>query len=161
MMTRVMPLSSQDSMVAMLRMPPPSCSGIFVDAFDRCDVDRLAGKGTVEIDHVEIFKAQRLEGLRLRRRIAVKHRRARHVALLEPHASAVLEVDGGKEDHDDTRLTSLAGAASHARLDNRRRPGCVPRAGSHRTARRITASTSRNWRSPASPPVGFSPGGTA
>src|SRR5262249_22469356 len=111
----------------------------FDDALDRGNIDRLAGKGTVEIDHVEIFEAQRLEGLRLRRRIAVKHRRARHVALLEPHAGAVLEVDGGKEDHDITRLTSFAGA-HRTRLDNRRRPGSLPRAGSHRTARRITAS---------------------
>jgi hypothetical protein len=100
----------------------------FDDALDRGNIDRLAGKGTVEIDHVEIFEAQRLEGLRLRRRIAVKHRRARHVALLEPHACAVLEVDGGKEDHDDARSTSSASAASRARLDNRRGPGSLPRA---------------------------------
>src|SRR5262249_8344565 len=132
----------------------------FDDALDRGNIDRLAGKGTVEIDHVEIFEAQRLEGLRLRRRIAVKHRRARHVGLLEPHACAVLEVDGGKEDHDDTRSTPFAGAASHARLDNRRGPGRVPRARSDRTAGHITASTSRNWRSAASPAVGSSPGGT-
>src|SRR5262245_3204615 len=69
------------------------------DALDRGDIDRLAGKGAVEIDDVEIFEALRRERPRLRRRIAMKHRRARHVALLEPHAGAVLEIDGGKEDH--------------------------------------------------------------
>src|SRR5262249_12322048 len=109
----------------------------FDDALDRGDVDRLAGKGTVEIDHVEIFEAQRLEGLRLRRRIAVKHRRARHVALLEPHAGAVLEVDSGKEDHDITRLTSFAGA--WAGLGRRRGAGGVPPAGTPRTPGRTPA----------------------
>ena len=39
------------------------------------------------------------EGARLRRRIAMKHGRARHVALLQPHGEAFLEVDGGKQDH--------------------------------------------------------------
>src|SRR5262249_60234963 len=38
----------------------------FDDALDRGNIDRLAGKGAVEIDHVEILEAQRLEGLRLR-----------------------------------------------------------------------------------------------
>ena len=50
----------------------------------------------------QILEALRLERLRLRRRIAVEHGRARHVALLEPHADAVLEVDGGEQDHDYT-----------------------------------------------------------
>src|SRR5262249_9817578 len=133
----------------------------FDDALDRGNIDRLAGEGTVEIDHVEIFEAERFEGLRLRRRIAVKHRRARHVALLEPQACAVLEADGRNEDRDDTRATPLAGAASHARLDNRRGPGSLPRGRNDRTQGRITASTSRNWRSAASPAAGSSPGGTA
>jgi hypothetical protein len=37
--------------------------------------------------------------MRLRRRIAAEHGGARHVALLQAHAQAVLEVDGGKQDH--------------------------------------------------------------
>ena len=69
------------------------------DALDRGRVHRLAGESAVEIDHVEMAKARRLELVRLRGRIAVEHGRARHVALLEAHAYAVLEVDGGKEDH--------------------------------------------------------------
>ena len=44
-------------------------------------------------------KPCRCEGQRLRRRIAVEHRRARHVALLQPHGFAVLQIDGGEEDH--------------------------------------------------------------
>ena len=70
------------------------------NALDRGDIDRLARERTVEIDDMEIREALRLERPRLRRRIAVKHRRARHVALLEPHAGAVLEVDGGEQNHD-------------------------------------------------------------
>ena len=46
-----------------------------------------------------MLEALRLESLRLRRGIAVEHGGARHVALLEPHADAVLEIDGGEEDH--------------------------------------------------------------
>ena len=86
-------------------MPPPSCSGIvdrFEDALDRRRIDRLAGKGAVEIDDMQILEALGLEGLRLRRRIAVKHGGARHVALLEAHAHAVLQIDGRKQDHDAT-----------------------------------------------------------
>ena len=74
----------------------------FDDCLDRGHIDRLAGKGAVEVDDMEILETLGLEGVRLRRRIAVKHGRARHVALLEPHADAVLQVDGGEEDHDAT-----------------------------------------------------------
>ena len=41
----------------------------------------------------------RLEGLRLRRRIAMKNGRARPIALLQPHGEAFLEVDGREQDH--------------------------------------------------------------
>ena len=70
----------------------------FEDPLDRRHIDRPAGKGAVEVDHMEIFESLRLEALRLRGGIAVEHRRARHVALLQAHADAVLEVDGGKQD---------------------------------------------------------------
>ena len=102
MMTRLTPLSSQPSIVVMSRMPPPSCTRsptVFEDALDRRDVHRLAGERAVEIDHVQMLEALRLEGMRLRRRIAVEDGGARHVALLQAHAEAVLEVDGGKQDH--------------------------------------------------------------
>ncbi len=62
-------------------------------------IDRLAGKGAVEVDHVQIFEALALERQRLRGRIGVEHGRTRHVALLQPDAFAVLQVDGGKKDH--------------------------------------------------------------
>ena len=61
-------------------------------------IDRAAREGAVEIDHMQIFEALRLERLRLRGRVAVEHGGARHVALLQAHADAVLEVDGGKQD---------------------------------------------------------------
>ena len=69
------------------------------DAFDRRGIDRLAGEGAVEVDDVQILEPLRLERLRLRRRIAMEHGRARHVALLQPHRLAFFEIDGGKEDH--------------------------------------------------------------
>jgi hypothetical protein len=40
-----------------------------------------------------------LERVRLRRRIAIEHGGARHVALLQAHGEAVFQVDGGKQDH--------------------------------------------------------------
>ena len=66
---------------------------------DRQRIDRLAGKGAVEIDHMQIFEALRGEAPRLRRRVEVEHRGARHVALFETHALAVLQIDRGKENH--------------------------------------------------------------
>ena len=71
----------------------------FQNAVDRVAVHRLAGEGAVEIDDVQILEALHLEGVRLRRRIAMKNGRARHVALLQPHGEAFLEVDGGEQDH--------------------------------------------------------------
>ena len=73
--------------------------GDLQDALDRRRIDRLAGEGAVEIDHVQIFEALLLEGQRLRGRIAVEHGRARHVALLQAHAQAFLEIDGREQDH--------------------------------------------------------------
>ena len=48
---------------------------------------------------MEIIETLPLERVRLRRRIAVEHRRPRHVALLQAHGLAVFQIDGGKENH--------------------------------------------------------------
>ena len=66
---------------------------------DRSRVHRPAGKGAIEIDHVQIFEPLRGKARRLCRGIDIEHGRARHVALFEPHALAVLEVDGRKKNH--------------------------------------------------------------
>ena len=78
-----------------------------------------------------------LEGMRLRRRIAVEHGGARHVALLQAHAQAVLQIDGGKQDHV-TLTRSAIGRLAIAVGQQAHRP-------------RFTASNSGNWRSSASP----------
>ena len=65
----------------------------------RLRVHRLAGKGAVEIDHMQIFEPLRGKAAGLRRRIEVEHGGARHVALFEAHALAVLQIDGGEENH--------------------------------------------------------------
>ena len=62
-------------------------------------IDRPAGEGAVEIDDMQPVEALALEVSRLRGRIVVEDRRLRHVALHEADAAAILEVDGGKEDH--------------------------------------------------------------
>ena len=56
-------------------------------------------EGAVEVDHVQPGEALLLERLRLRGRILVVDGRRRHVAQLQPDALAVLQVDGGEEDH--------------------------------------------------------------
>src|SRR5581483_3362064 len=71
----------------------------FEDALDGARIHRLAGESAVEIDKVQIFKALLLEQARLLGGIAVEDRGARHVALLQADAGAVLQIDGGKEDH--------------------------------------------------------------
>ena len=69
------------------------------DALDRRGIHRLAGESAVEIDDVEILEALRRESARLLGRVAMEHRRARHVALFEAHGFAVFQIDGGKKDH--------------------------------------------------------------
>ena len=69
------------------------------NALHRRRIHRPAGKGAVEIDDVEIVEALGGKPARLLGRIAMKHGRARHVALLEADREAVLEIDGGKKDH--------------------------------------------------------------
>src|SRR5215217_5954859 len=74
------------------------------DLLDCSAVDALAGKGAVEIDDVEIVKTLVLERFCLRRGIVVEDGRLVHVAELEAHALAVLEVDSGDEDHISTPM---------------------------------------------------------
>jgi hypothetical protein len=45
---------------------------------------------------VKVLEALRLERVRLLRRVFVEHGRARHVALLQPHGEAFLQIDGGE-----------------------------------------------------------------
>ncbi len=81
---------------------PPSCTEILVCARIRstaCWFTGLPGKRAVEIDDMQIVKALRGELFRLRGGIAMEHRRARHVALLQAHALAFFQVNGGKENH--------------------------------------------------------------
>ena len=66
------------------------------DSFHRRGVDRLTSERAVEIDQVQIGEALLRKGARLRRRIAAEHRRARHVALLQTHGLAILQIDRRK-----------------------------------------------------------------
>ena len=69
------------------------------DRLDRRAIAALTGKSPIEINDMEIFKALVFERLRLRCGIVIEHGRLIHVAQLEAHALAVLEVDGRKKDH--------------------------------------------------------------
>ena len=95
-------------------MPPPSWIGDMhrvEDRLDRLLVDRLPFEGAVEIDHMQPVEALLLERARLRRGIGVEHRRLRHLALAEPHALPVFQVDGREQDHG-FHLRKLAISAS-------------------------------------------------
>ena len=69
------------------------------NALDRRGVHRPSGKGAIEIDQMEILKALRRKNARLLGRVAIEHRRPRHVALFQANGEPVFEVDRGKEDH--------------------------------------------------------------
>ena len=55
--------------------------------------------GTVEIDDRQPLEALAFEGGGLGCRVVIEDRGLRHVALLEAHAAAFLQVDRGKKDH--------------------------------------------------------------
>ena len=84
------------------------------DALDRCLIDRLTRERPVEIDDVQIFEPLGFERVRLPGRVAVKHDRARHVALLEANGDTVLEIDCREQDHG-AHFRKLAMSASPSR----------------------------------------------
>ena len=89
-------------MLSMVRMPPPSWAGTLTALRMRGDrrlVDRMALDRAVEIDQMQPFAAGIGECLGLGRRAVVEHRGPRHVAAQQAHALAVLEIDGGEENH--------------------------------------------------------------
>ena len=59
----------------------------------------MTGKGTVEIDTVQPLKTLRREVARLGGGVGVEDGGVCHHAFLQAHADAVLQVDGGKDDH--------------------------------------------------------------
>ena len=69
------------------------------DLADRELVARLAGDGAVEVDEVQPLRALLEPVLRHRRRILGEHGGRLHVALLQAHAMAVLDVDRGNDLH--------------------------------------------------------------
>ncbi len=60
---------------------------------------RLAGKGAVQVDDVQVLEALGFERFRLIGRVIVEDGRLAHLAELEPHAFSVLQVDHREEDH--------------------------------------------------------------
>src|SRR4029079_3847083 len=96
----------------------------FENALDRGDIHRLSREGAVEIDDTQMPEALHLEPVRLRRRIAIEYGGARHVALLQPHGEAVLQIDGGKQDHAVLALTWPAASLGlpSQEIGNQRKP---------------------------------------
>ena len=96
------PCASQPSTVLMSRMPPPSCTGIVTRARMASTAAAFIGlpaKAPSRSTTCSHSKPWRSKIARLRGRIVVEHGRLIHVALDEADAAAVLEVDGGKQDH--------------------------------------------------------------
>ena len=100
------------AMLSMVRMPPPSWVGTstaFRISTDRRAIDRMAFDRAVEIDQMQPFAAGMGEGLGLGGRAVVEHRGARHVAAQQAHALAVLQIDGGKQNHGGADLARRGG----------------------------------------------------
>ena len=101
-MTRRTPFPSHASMVCEVADAPAQLHWNLHGreyGFDGRRVDRPAGERAVQIDDVEVFEALGLESQRLGGRIVVEHRSLGHVAELQAHALAVLEIDSRKKDH--------------------------------------------------------------
>src|SRR3990170_2524237 len=85
-MTRTLNMSGRlrrlDQGERLLGVETPVVERAAGDGAGKC-VHRLAGKRAVEIDQVQPFETNRLEGPRLGGGIAVEHGRAPHVALFE------------------------------------------------------------------------------
>ncbi len=71
----------------------------FQDRFHSLAVDAFASKGTVEINHMQPFKALILKGFGLCSRVFIIDGCLIHVAELQAHALTVFQIDGGKKDH--------------------------------------------------------------
>src|SRR5262249_2886532 len=82
----------------------------FEDALDRPGIDRVPRECAIEIDHVQILEPLRLKAHGLGGCVAVEHGGSPHVSLLQTHAYAVLEIDGGKQDQGLALLQEDAGA---------------------------------------------------
>ena len=83
-------------------MPPPSCIGILIALRMAATARAFTGlpaKAPSRSTRCSHSKPAASNAARLRRRIAVEHGGARHVASFEPHRFAVLEIDRRKEDH--------------------------------------------------------------
>src|SRR5579883_1423831 len=122
----------------------------FEDALDRAGIDRTAGERAVQIDHVQILEPLSRKAHSLGGRVTIEHGCTPHVALLQAHADAVLQIDSGKQDQRSCPSSPLPA------LRRMRR-----RAGRGRLARHITASSGGNWRSRQVPASGSFPDETA
>ena len=115
-MTRWAPASTAAWTASIDRSPPPYWTGTpsCGDLREVVDRARLAVAGAVEVDDVQVRGAGLDPVARgLQRRVGV-HRLVLEAALDEPHRAAVLDVDGGVEDH---AVTKFCSSASPSRED--------------------------------------------
>ncbi len=84
-------------------MPPPICIGKpgigGGDGGDHLAVDRLPGKGAVEVHQVQAAAARVHPAPGHGYRVVGEHRAVFHQALAQAHALAVLEIDRGNNQH--------------------------------------------------------------
>src|SRR4029077_6336282 len=69
------------------------------NCLDRGRVHRAPGEGAVEIDDMEVFEPLARERQSLGGGVLVEYRGLCHVALLEAHAMALLEIDRREQNH--------------------------------------------------------------
>ncbi len=69
------------------------------NGLDRSRVYRAPGESAIEIDDMEVFEPLARKSQGLGGGVLVENRGPRHVALLEAHATAFLEIDRRKKNH--------------------------------------------------------------
>src|SRR5688572_2694887 len=78
------------------------------DLANRWRIHRSSRERAVEIDKMQIFETRRFKCARLRSGIIVEHCRLRHVALPQAHATSILQIDRGKNNHADILTAAIS-----------------------------------------------------
>ena len=104
-------------MVSRSRMPPPSWTGMSSPTaltMSRITllVLRAAGRRAVQVDDVQAARALRDQCFAIGDRVVGEDGRVVHVALLQAHAAAVLQVDRRNDEHAEAGVRAVGRSGS-------------------------------------------------
>ena len=127
-MTRFTPASIHCAMLSMVRMPPPSWAGTSTAFRISSTAARLTGwPSTAPLRSTRCSHSQPAlaKALAWAAGLSLNTVALRHVAAQQAHALAVLEVDGGKQDHGGADLARRPSLSSAGRPVALRTPGAA------------------------------------